>query len=392
MTVGSRSPAEGLLLRRIAASDVRIAAPTQIDAETLRIAGEIITDVRSAGVAAVRRHAERFDGLAPEAPLVLDSADLARAAAQAAPETSALLERTAARIAAFAEAQRASLQDMQTRIGAVLAGQRIVPVDRAGCYAPGGRYPLPSSVLMTAVTARCAGVRDVTVATPRPTPLMLAAAHVAGAQRVLAAGGAQGIAALALGAGVPAVDLVVGPGNRFVTAAKQLLSGEVGIDLPAGPSELVVVADDSADPALVAADLLAQAEHDPDARTVLVAIDPRGDGRIALAVDRALAAALATLPTADVARAALAHGAAVCARSRDEALALVDRLAPEHLQLAITEPRAFEAAVRHCGAAFLGERAAEGSGRGEARDHREAHPRPQRPPLPDGRVGGGEGP
>jgi histidinol dehydrogenase len=365
----------GPLLRHVAPELVRRAAPTPVDRETRRVAEAIIDDVRAHGDEAVRAHAERLDGLARGAPLVLGRDVLAAAARDLDTESLALLQRVAARIRAFAGAQRASLKELELALGephgGARAGQRIVPVERAGCYAPGGRYPLPSSVLMTAVTARVAGVHEVVVATPRPSQVMLAAAHVAGADLVLAAGGAQAIAALALGAGVPRVDLVVGPGNRFVTAAKQLLCGEVGIDLPAGPSELVVVADSSADPRLVAADLLAQAEHDPAARPILVAVadgvcgtgQHSGGARTAVQlvaeVESELALQLATLSTAEVARAALAGGFVVVVRDVDEALAVVETLAPEHLQLAMREPATFEARVRHCGAAFLGEASAE---------------------------------
>ncbi|MEZ6015211.1 MAG: histidinol dehydrogenase [Planctomycetota bacterium] len=350
-------------LRRVSAQDVERAAPSPVDREALQVAAGLIDAVRAGGLDALRELAARFDGLAREAPLVHDRAALEAAALTIPADVRALLARTRDRIARFAAAQRRSIVEFETSHDGVRAGQRVVPVERAGCYAPGGRYPLPSSVLMTAVTARAAGVERVVVATPRPSALMLAAAHVAGADMVLAAGGAHAVAALALGVGVPKVDLVVGPGNRFVTAAKQLLFGEVGIDLPAGPSELVLVAEPDADPELAAADLLAQAEHDPDARAILVVVaasasDPDA-ARFVAAVEAALGRQLASLATAEVARAALAHGCAVIARGLDEALAVVDALAPEHLQLALADPAAFERRVRHAGAVFLGEAAAE---------------------------------
>jgi phosphoribosyl-ATP pyrophosphohydrolase/phosphoribosyl-AMP cyclohydrolase/histidinol dehydrogenase len=194
------------------------------------------------------------------------------------------------------------------------------------------------------------------VASPRPAPATLAAAALAGADALLAAGGAHAIAALACGAGpVPACDAVVGPGNRWVTAAKQLVAGRVAIDMLAGPSELLVVADETADAGLVAADLLAQAEHDPDALPVLVTTS------VALAdrVEVELAAQLSTLPTAETARAALAQGFAVVVPTLDDAVAAADRLAPEHLQLAVREPEALAPRFAHYGALFVGERAAE---------------------------------
>src|SRR5205823_6101657 len=224
--------------------------------------------------------------------------------------------------------------------------QRIAPVERAGCYAPGGRYPLPSSVLMTAVTARVAGVRDVWVASPKPQALSLAAAAIAGADGLVAAGGAHAIAALAYGAGpIAPRDVIVGPGNRYVTAAKHLVSGAVAIDLLAGPSELTVFADDTADPGSVAADLLAQAEHDPDAVPTLVTLDPTLPDR----VEAELAHQLSDLPTAETARAALANGGVIVVASLDDGVAACDAIAPEHLQLELREAAAVAPRLAHYG-------------------------------------------
>ncbi len=209
---------------------------------------------------------------------------------------------------------------------------------------------------MTAVTARAAGVAEVWVASPRPASVTLAAAAVAGADAVLAVGGAQAIAALAYGAGpVPACDVVVGPGNRWVTAAKKLVAGDVGIDMLAGPSELVVLADDTADPATVAADLLAQAEHDPDALPVLVTPSPA----LADAVDAELERQLADLPTRDVAEAALDHGFTVVTADLDEAIRVCDVLAPEHLQVLTDDAHAVAERLEHWGGLFIGAASAE---------------------------------
>ena len=209
---------------------------------------------------------------------------------------------------------------------------------------------------MTAVTARVAGVRDVWVASPRPGPVTIAAAAIAGADGLLAAGGAHAIAALAYGAGPLApCDVVVGPGNRYVTAAKQLVAGRVAIDMLAGPSELTVFADAAADPAAVAADLLAQAEHDPDAVPILVTLDPALPER----VDAELALQLADLPTAAVARAALANGGAVVVASLEEGIAACDGIAPEHLELVLRDADAVAPRLAHYGALFIGAGAAE---------------------------------
>ncbi len=336
--------------------DIALAEVAPVDDATLAIARGIVDDVAQQGEHALRAHAERLGDLAPGAPLRLDRAALAAAADAVPADQRALLRRTAARIEAFASAQRAALADLDVPVPGGRAGHTVAPVDRAGCYAPGGRFPLPSSVLMTAVTARVAGVREVIVASPRPAPITLAAAYEAGADALLAVGGAQAVAALAFGAGpVPAVDVIVGPGNRYVTAAKQLVAGRVGIDMLAGPSELVVLADDSADPDTVAADLLAQAEHDPDARPLLVT----WSRALVEAVTAALQRQLAELPTASTAIAALARGGAVLCADADEALSVCDHLAPEHLEVLTATPDAHAARLRHYGGLFVGTAAAE---------------------------------
>lgn len=324
--------------------------------DTLAAAARIVADVDREGDAGVRRWAESLGDLDAGAPLIVGRAACQRALDQLPTDQRAMLERVTARIEDFARAQRATLGDLDTTVPAGRAGHTLLPVAVAGCYAPGGRHPLPSSVLMTAVTARVAGVDTVIVASPRPAPVTLAAATLAGADAVLAVGGAQAVAGLVNGvAGLPPCDLVVGPGNRWVTAAKQLLSGRVGIDMLAGPSELLVIADHTAPPAWLAADLLAQAEHDPDAVAVLVTWCPDLSERVAEELERQLR----DLPTAEVARRALANGGHVLVASADEALALADRMAPEHLQLSVAEPRTLLTRCRRYGAAFLGHGSAE---------------------------------
>jgi histidinol dehydrogenase len=329
-----------------------------VPAEALAVAAPIVESVRLRGEAALREHAERFSDVAPGGPLFLDRGVLARALSDLAAEDRARLERVAARIRAFADAQRRALDIVTVTVPGGTAGHWIAPLERAGCYAPGGRYPLPSSVIMTAVTARTAGVREVWVASPKPAPITLAAAAIAGADGVLAAGGAHAIAALAFGAGpLPACDVVVGPGNRYVTAAKQLVSGggRVAIDMLAGPSELVVFADRTANPAAIAADLLAQAEHDTDAVPILVALDPA----LADRVEAELWRQLATLPTAAVARAALENGGVVVVANVDEGIAACDALAPEHLELCLRDATAVAPRLRAYGALFIGAGSAE---------------------------------
>lgn len=342
-------------LRRLAPADVAPRRGGAVPAEALAVAQQIVGAIEQDGEAALRRWAERLGDLAPGAPLVLGRAACDQALARLPAATVALLGRTAERIARFAMAQRQSLLPLDVAVPGGRAGHDVVPVDAAGCYAPGGRYPLPSSVLMTAVTARVAGVRDIVVASPRPDDVTLAAAAIAGATRVLPVGGAQAIAAMAFGVAVPACDVIAGPGNRYVSAAKQLLAGRARIDMVAGPSELLIVADDTADPALIAADLLAQAEHDPDAVPMLVAI---GDG-LAAAVERELDRQLATLPTAAIARRALPNGCAVCVHDVEQALEIADRLAAEHVQVMTANAAAVAARLRHGGAVFVGPASAE---------------------------------
>ena len=345
-----------MTLRRLQTHEIETVRRDPIDAATLDQAFEIIRRVRTGGEPTLREIAENLGDLEPDAPMVLGPADLEAAANEIAPETVDLLQRTADRIAAFADAQRQSIVNLKVPVPGGIAGHSVAPVERAGCYAPGGRYPLPSSVLMTAVTARAAAVAEVWVASPRPTPITLAAAAVAGADAVLTVGGAQAIAALAYGAGpVPVCDVVVGPGNRWVTAAKKLVSGDVGIDMLAGPSELVVLADNSADPATVAADLLAQAEHDPEALPVLVTTSET----LADAVDGEIEAQLADLPTREIAAAALANGFCVVADDIHRAVEVCDRIAPEHLQVLTADPDVVAARLSNWGGLFVGPTSAE---------------------------------
>ncbi len=341
------------MLRLVAPADLPDARRDAVDAPTLEQSRAIVDAVRTGGAIALRAQAERFGELAPADRLVHGSADLKAAWDSLPPDQQALLQRTADRIRAFATAQRAALGEVDVPVPGGRAGHTWCPVARAGCYAPGGRFPLPSTVLMTAIPARVAGVTWVVVASPRPSVVTLAAAHVAGADALLAVGGAQAIAALAYGVGLPPVDVIVGPGNRWVTAAKQLVSGRVGIDMLAGPSELLIVADASAEPARVAADLIAQAEHDPDALPILITTEPRLPDRVREALEQQLR----DLPTAAIARQSLDSGFAVVCDTLAQAIALSDQLAPEHLELMVADPEALQPA--HAGAVFVGSDAAE---------------------------------
>jgi histidinol dehydrogenase len=344
------------LLRHRSVVDLVGRRRTAVNPEALAAAAPIVDAVRAHGEPALREYAERFGDIPAGGRLFVERPELQRAVDSLPTGDRTRLERVAGRIQAFAEAQKRALGPVRIAVPGGTAGHWISPVNRAGCYAPGGRYPLPSSVLMTAVTARTAGVREIWVASPKPSPFTLAAAAIAGADRVLVAGGAHAIAALAFGAGqIAPCDVVVGPGNRYVTAAKQLVSGQVAIDMLAGPSELVVFADHSASPSAVAADLLAQAEHDVDALPILVTTDPNLTDR----VESELARQLSGLSTAIVARQALEQGGAVVVSSIEEGLAACDALAPEHLELFLENASEVAPRLQHFGALFIGGAAAE---------------------------------
>ena len=404
------------MLRRLQPHEVPAIRRDPVDSKARLIAEPIVEAVRKDGAAALRKYAEQFGELQPGAPLLLRRDFELRAAYEAiSQEQRKMLERTAARIRAFAAAQRASVNAVRVPIPGGEAGHTVEPVEAAGCYAPGGRYPLPSTVLMTAVTARVAGCKRVVVASPKPSDMTKAAAYVAEADVLLAVGGAHAIAALAYGAGdeLEPCDAVVGPGNqygtrpslalvarrlgrpldplpatpadpsplpalgvaptprhsssrltshapphaprrsplaarplvrssarplarspahappmprsRYVTAAKSLVAGRVAIDMLAGPSECIVLADESAQPSVVASDLLAQAEHDPQALPALICLSEQ----FACAVDDELRAQLAVLGTAEIAAVALKNGYTVVCESRDAMAAISDKLGYE---------------------------------------------------------------
>ena len=316
----------------------------------------LLADVRFRGDAGLLDAAERFDGCRPD-PLFATAAELDAALADLEPALRASLELAIANVRRFHDRQRRESWFTEDGDGVIL-GQRLVPVDRAGLYVPAGTAPLPSSLIMTAVAAQAAGVRELVVATPpahngRPHPTILATARLLGVDQVLAAGGAQAIGALAYGTeSVRAVDVIVGPGNAYVAAAKREVFGQVGIDSVAGPSEIVVLADAEANPRFIAADLLSQAEHDREAAAVLVT----PSRALAERVREEVAALLDQLPRRDQLDAALQNGASACivTCSLDEAVDVVNELAPEHLELLCADPWAVMGRIRHAGAIFLG--------------------------------------
>lgn len=325
---------------------------TRVDAPV----AAIIADVRARGDAALIDLTERFDRvrLTPET-LRVTSAEIDAAVAAVPAALAEALEVAAGRIEAFHAAQLPSDLRMTDAAGLTL-GMRWTPLDAVGLYVPGGKAAYPSSVLMNAIPARAAGVGRIAMCVPTPdgtlAPLVLAAARRAGVDEIYRIGGAQAVAALAWGtATIRPVDRIVGPGNAYVAEAKRQVFGRVGIDSIAGPSEVVVLADGRQNPRHVALDLLAQAEHDEAAQSILITDDAAFADAVALAVE----VALQTLPRAGIAGASWRrNGAIVLVRDWDEAARLVDRLAPEHLQIMTAEPEALFARIRHAGAAFLG--------------------------------------
>ena len=348
---------EGRFSQLLASSEV-------LDPVLTETVSAILKDVRENGVTALVEYTNRFDRRSVGAnDLEVTEAELEQALATLAPDLRRALADAAARIRAYHRHQIGRSWSYQDEDGSTL-GQRVTPLDRVGIYVPGGKAAYPSSVLMNALPARVAGAGEIIMVAPAPdnrlNPVVLAAARIAGVDRFFSIGGAQAVAALAYGAGpVPAVDKIVGPGNRYVAAAKRLVFGAVGIDMIAGPSEVVVVADNSADPDWIAMDLFAQAEHDEDARALLVTADPGLPARVVAAINRRLDG----MARAGIIRTALErNGAMILAADQAQVCDLVNRLAPEHLELAVENPHGYLADIRHAGAIFLGHHAAEALG------------------------------
>jgi histidinol dehydrogenase len=321
-----------------------------------QVVAKILADVRAEGDAALLRYTQCFDRLTLSAgQLRISAGEIDAAVAGIASDLMSALDLAATRIEAFHRMQMPA--DLQTKDSAGLTlGMRWLPLDAVGLYVPGGKAAYPSSVLMNAIPARVAGVPRIAMCVPSPdgvlNPLVLAAARRAGVAEIYRVGGAQAIAAMAFGtASMVPVDRIVGPGNAYVAEAKRQVFGRVGIDAIAGPSEVVVLADAANDPRCIAVDLLAQAEHDEAAQAILITNDPAFADRVAAAITQELP----TLPRAAIAGASWqAHGAIIVVRDWDEAIGLVNRLAPEHLQLMLQDAAAVFDRIRHAGAIFLG--------------------------------------
>ena len=350
-------------LRRLSTTargfDAKLAALTRYeasaDAKLQKTVARILGDVRKRGDAALLAYAKRFDKVTARSVAELDIQPRTEVPA-------AQLEALRAahtRIRAFHERQAQESWEYTEADGTRL-GQRITPLERVGIYVPGGKAAYPSTVLMNAVPAKVAGVREIVMVSPNPNPLVLAAAALAGVDRVIGIGGAQAVAALAYGTkSIPRVDKIVGPGNAYVAEAKRQVFGGVGIDMIAGPSEILVLSDGTTPADWLAMDLFSQAEHDEDAQALLLSPD-----RSHLdAVESAISRLLGDMPRKRVISASLkARGALIQARDLDEACALAGRIAPEHLELCVADPQRWLAKIKNAGAIFLGSYSSEAIG------------------------------
>lgn len=332
----------------------------ETDAAIEQRTAAIIADVRARGDAAVLEYTQRFDGLnaTSVAELQIPAVDLAAAFEGLPTAQREALQAAADRVRSYHEAQKAATGQSWSYRDAdgTLLGQKVTPLDRAGIYVPGGKAAYPSSVLMNAIPAQVAGVGEIIMVVPTPrgerNPLVLAAAHVAGVSRVFTIGGAQAVAALAYGtASIARVDKITGPGNAYVASAKRQVFGQVGIDMIAGPSEILVIADGTTPPAWVAMDLFSQAEHDELAQSILLCPDAAYLDAVQAAIDRLLP----EMPRRDIiAKSLNDRGALIHTRSMDEACAISNRIAPEHLEISSRAPAQWEPLLKHAGAIFLG--------------------------------------
>lgn len=335
------------------------------DDKVAGIVAEIIAAVKERGDAAVIEYTNRFDrrNVATINELVVPAERIAAALASITPEQREALEVAAERVRRYHEHQKQASWQYTEADGTVL-GQQITAMQRVGLYVPGGKASYPSSVLMNAIPAKVAGVDELTMVVPAPdgelNDMVLAAAAVAGVDRIVTVGGAQAVAALAYGTEtITRVDKIVGPGNIFVATAKRAVFGQVAIDMIAGPSEILVLCDGETDPDWIAMDLFSQAEHDEQAQSILVC----PDGDYLDKVEAAMARLLPSMSRAEIIRPSLANrGALIKSADMDEAIALSNRIAPEHLELSVADPEALLPSVRHAGAIFMGRHTPEALG------------------------------
>jgi len=355
-----------MMLNNVSPADVSLEIKDPVDPTALEQAKGIMNDLRPTNEPTVRPDllldvAHRLGDVPPESSTLIITKDECQLAYESLDEQQrTALDNIHRRVKLFAEAQRQSVHDMEIDIPGGKAGHTVSPCRAAGCYAPGGRYPLPSSVIMTAVTARAAGCTKVILASPRPAQITKAAAYIAGADVFVGVGGAQAIAAMAYGVAdtdIEPCDVIVGPGNKWVTAAKSIVNGHCGIDMLAGPSEVLVICDHTAKPDVVAADLIAQAEHDVVARAILLCTDHSTIQKIDDHVQHQIQAL--PEPNQSTAKEALQQSFAVLCESLEECIAISDKIAPEHLEIQTNDSWAIAQRCSNYGGLFVGEHAAE---------------------------------
>lgn len=316
---------------------------------------EIIADVRKNGNSAVKKYSAKFDGIETDCR-ELSEDEIENAVKSLDDEVLEALKFSVRNVEEFAKAQLGSVKNTMVQADGAILGHKIIPLEKVGCYIPGGNYPLPSTAIMTIVPAVVAGVKEIIAVSPKAKPVTVAAAKLAGATKIFNIGGVQAIAALAYGTEtIDAVDKIVGPGNKYVATAKKIVYGDCGIDFVAGPSEVMVVADNSANPEFVAADLLAQCEHDKDARAYLLCFDRD----FADKVDKCARNFLETLQTADIARVSYEKSTAYVVKDLQEAVEIANKKAPEHLELCLNEVENSVDLFRNYGSLFIGNYSAE---------------------------------
>lgn len=327
----------------------------KIEFESLESVAEIISDVRKNGDESLIRYSKQF-GDGDIENLELTPKEISDALKSIDTDTLEAINYSIKNVRDFAYQQLNCLKNLDTQIGEVKVGHRVIPIEKVGCYIPGGNYPLPSSAIMTIVPAKVAGVKEVVAISPKIQPVTIAACKLAGADRIFRVGGVQGIAALAYSTeSIPKVDKIVGPGNKYVTSAKKQVYGECGIDFLAGPSEVLIIADETAKPEFVAADMLAQCEHDKDARAYLICFSEE----FAKKVDAKAKEFLNQLKTAEIASISYDKSVCIIASNLEEAIILSDKKAPEHLELCFKDAQNNIESFKNYGSLFIGNYSAE---------------------------------
>lgn len=327
----------------------------KIEFESLNSVSEIISDVRKNGDEALVRYSKQF-GDGDIEVLDLSKEEIETAISQVSAETLDVIKFAIKNVKEFAQKQLECLKELETEVCGSILGHKVIPLESVGCYVPGGNYPLPSTAVMTIVPAKVAGVKNVVAVSPKIQPVTIAACHLAGADKIFKVGGVQAVAALAYGTeSVPKVNKIVGPGNKYVTSAKKQVFGECGIDFLAGPSEILIIADETANPEYVAADMLAQCEHDKDARAYLLCLSDD----FAKKVKEQAYVFLETLETANIARVAFEKSFAVVVNDLDEAIRISEEKAPEHLELCFENAEKMIDMFKNYGSLFVGNYSAE---------------------------------